>query len=127
MSHHAFEFIVVGYVGVEGERYRVVGRNGDEDIRIGDSFDVMYRYKRPATPDDYSTDPVRESEREVRIRVTGIEAMNRSLKHLGVGMTGALTVEGEGIGDIAPGWILGRREPQSVGHDRGVNGDVSHA
>jgi hypothetical protein len=125
MSHHAFEFVVVGYT--EGEQYRVVGRNGDEDIKVGDSFDVMYRYKRPATPDDSSTNPVRESEREVQVRVIGIEAMNRKLGHLGVGMTGALTIEGDGIGDIAPGWILGRREPQPVGHDRGVNGDGSHA
>jgi hypothetical protein len=125
MSHHAFEFIVAGFV--EGDQCCVVGRNGDEDIKVGDSFDVMYRYKRSVTPDDYSADPVRESERVVRVQVIGIEAMNRKLKHLGVGMTGALTIEGDGIGDIAPGWILGRREPQPVGHDRAVNGDGSHA
>ena len=107
MSHHAFEFIVAGYV--DGEQFRVVGRNGDEDIKIGDTFDAMYRYKRPRTLADYGADPIREEERCVKIRVIGIYALNRDLEHLGVGMTGALTVEGHGVEDIAPGWVLGLR------------------
>ena len=107
MSHHAFEFIVVSYVA--GERFHVIGRNGDEDIKVGDTFDAMYRYKRRETPEARGDDPVRECERPVSIRVTGIRALHRELGHLGMGMTGALAIEGEGIEDIAPGWVLGRR------------------
>jgi hypothetical protein len=106
MSHHAYEFIVASYVA--GERFHVIGRNGDEDIKIGDTFDAMYRYRRARTIDDYGSDPIREVERPVKLRVTGIRALHRDLQRLGIGMTAALAVEGEGIDDIAPGWVLGR-------------------
>jgi hypothetical protein len=124
MSHHAFEFIVVDYVA--DDRFRVIGRNGDEDVKIGDVFDVMYRYKRANSPEERGADPVREpGERDIHVRVVGIYALSRDLQHLGVGMTGALTVEGEGIEDIAPGWVLGRRESlEGAGR---VNGQPTRA
>ncbi len=123
MSHHAFEFIVAGHVA--GEVFHVIGRNGDEDIKIGDTFDAMYRYERATTPEDLARDPVRECERQVRLRVTGIRALHRSLQCLGVGMTGALAVEGEGKEDIAPGWVLGRRSRDPSGSAACSNGAPS--
>ena len=55
------------------------------------------------------TSPFAKSEKPAAIRVVCIHAYERSLKALGEGMTGSLTLEGDGLQYIAPGWILGRK------------------
>ena len=48
-------------------------------------------------------------EKPAAIRVVGIHAYQRCLKTLGQGMTGSLTLEGDGLQYLAAGWILGRK------------------
>jgi hypothetical protein len=100
-------FIVDGVV--LGERFTVLGRGGDAPIYIGEVFDAVYRNKRRHYPDDLGDEPVREVERPAAIRVVCIHAYERSLNALGEGMSGSLTLEGEGLQYIAPGWTLGRK------------------
>ncbi len=120
MKRQVYEFFVAGYM--DGDAFRVVGRCGDIPIRVGDVFDAMYRYKpyKDLGPDE---DPIRHKEMPASIRVLAINAINRDLPMLGQGMTGALTVEGEGIEDITSGWVLGLRSDAAVernGHAAGV-------
>jgi hypothetical protein len=100
------QFIVVGVV--HGEQFTVLGRCGDSPIRVGELFDAVYRYKRRSR-DQLGDEPVREVEKPAAIRVVCIHAYERSLKALGEGMTGSLTLEGDGLQYLAPGWILGRK------------------
>ena len=100
------QFIVVGVV--DGEQLTVLGRCGDAPIHVGEVFDGVYRYKRRSR-DELGDEPVREVEKPAAIRVVCIHAYERSLKALGEGMTGSLTLEGDGLQYIAPGWILGRK------------------
>ena len=106
MNNPEFMFIVDGFV--QGERFNVVGRCGDSPIRVGELFDAVYRYKRRSR-DQLGDEPVREVEKPAAIRVVCIHAYERSLKALGEGMTGSLTLEGDGLQYLAPGWILGRK------------------
>lgn len=101
------QFIVDGFV--QGERFTVVGRCGDMPIRIGDIFDVVYRYKRRRYPDEAGDEPIREIEKPALIRVVAIHAYERCLQSMGEGLTGSLTLEGDGLQYLAPGWILGRK------------------
>jgi hypothetical protein len=108
MTEKEVEFIVAGTV--EGNhRCTVIGRCGDAPIQIGHVFDAVYRNKRRRRPDELGDDPVREVEKPASIRVVGIHAYERCLKTLGQGMTGSLTLEGNGLQYLAPGWLLGRR------------------
>jgi hypothetical protein len=104
-------FIVDGFV--QGEMFSVVGRCGDAPIHVGEVFDAVYRYKRRRPPDELGDEPVREVERPAAIRVVCIHAYGMSLEFLGEGMTGSLTLDGEGLQYIAPGWILGRKNEGS--------------
>jgi hypothetical protein len=115
--HKEAEFIFDGFV--HGDVCSIVGRCGDFPIRVGDVFDAVMRYKPRRTADELATPPEREIEIPASIRVVGVQAYGRSLKCLGEGMTGSLTVEGEGLEHLAPGWILGRRsEPlNGVAHE----------
>jgi hypothetical protein len=125
MTTRPIEFIIDGLV--DGEHFNVIGCCGDEPIALGDEFDAIYRLKKRRYPDEVGDDPVREVEHPVSLKVVCIHAYDRSLPVLGQGSTGSVAIDGRGVELIAPGWILGRREPQPVGHDRGDNGDVSHA
>jgi hypothetical protein len=117
MTDNEMQFIVVGVV--EGEHFTVLGRCGDVPIHVGDVFDAVYRYKRRRSPDELGDDPVREVEKPAAIRVICIHALDRSLKMMGQGMTGSLSLEGEGLQFLAPGWILGRKSEDSAVVDRG--------
>jgi hypothetical protein len=111
------QFIVAGFV--QGERFTVIGRCGELPIHVGDVFDAVYRYKRRRYPDELGDEPVREIEKPAAIRVISIHAIERCLQTLGQGMTGTLSIEGDGVQYIAPGWILGSRSeaPLSVTQD----------
>jgi hypothetical protein len=100
------QFIVVGVVN--GEQFTVLGRCGDLPIHVGELFDAVYRYNRRSR-DQLGDEPVREIEKPAAIRVVCIHAYERSLMALGEGMTGSLTLEGDGLQYLAPGWILGRK------------------
>src|ERR1700730_735119 len=104
MNDKEVEFIVVGVV--RGEHLTVLGRCGDAPIHVGDDFDAVYRYKRRRSPDELGDEPVREVEKPAAIRVACIHAYQRSLQTMGAGMTGSLTLEGDGLQYLAPGWIL---------------------
>ena len=62
---------------------------------------------------------MREIERPAAIRVICIHAFERSIKTMGEGMTGSLSLEGEGLHFLAPGWILGRKSEESAIVDHG--------
>ena len=83
-------------------------------IHVGEVFDAVYRYKRRRYPDELGDEPVREVEKPAAIRVVCIHAYERSLT-IGEGMTGSLTLDGDGLQYIAPGWILGRKSESPVG------------
>jgi hypothetical protein len=111
MTNQEIQFIVDGFV--HGEVFTVLGCCGDLPIHIGDEFDAVYRYKHRRYPDEMGDDPIREVEKPAAIRVVGIHAYERCLKTLGQGMTGSLTLEGEGTQYLATGWILGRKSEAS--------------
>jgi hypothetical protein len=111
MAEKQREFIVCGFV--HGEHFTVIGRCGDMPIHVGDVFDAVYRLKRRRYPDEMGDEPVREVEKPAAIRVVCIHAYQRSLQTMGAGMTGSLTLEGDGLQYIAPGWILGRKSEVS--------------
>jgi hypothetical protein len=106
MIDEPLEFYVSGLV--QGHLLTVIGRCGGQPIHVGDTFDTLYRYLRRHFPEEIGADPVRELERPVKLRVVCIHACDRSLPSLGRGMTGSLTIEGEGFDQIGPGWVLGR-------------------
>lgn len=106
MAKKQLEFIVCGFV--HGEHFIVLGRCGDMPIQVGDMFDAVYRYKRRRYPDEMGDDPVREVEKRAAIRVVCIHAYQRSLQTMGRGMTGSLTLEGDGL-QYLTGWILGQK------------------
>jgi hypothetical protein len=103
------EFIVDGWASGDSGRFTVIGRCGDEPIRVGDVFDAVFRYKPRRYPDEMGLDPIRDVEHSASLRVESISAYQESLDELGQGMTGSLVVSGEGMGTISPGWILGAR------------------
>ena len=108
MSHG--EFIVDDVVTGESGATTVIGRCGDEPIRVGQIFDAVYRYKPRRYPDQLGDPPVREVENASCLRVVCIHAYEQSLPLLGQGMTGSLVVEGEGLDRVAPGWVLGHAD-----------------
>jgi hypothetical protein len=116
MINKEFQFIVCGYD--HGEHFTVLGRCGDVPIRVGDVFDVVYRNRRRRYPDEMDDEPIREVEKPAAIRVICIHAYEMSLEMLGEGMTGSLTLEGDGLQYIAPGWILGRKSEGPAGGEQ---------
>jgi len=117
MEQNELQFIVVGVV--EGEYFTVIGRCGGVPIHVGDVFDAVYRYKRRRSPDELGDEPDREVEKPSAIRIVCIHAYGMSLEMMGQGMTGSLSLEGEGLQFLAPGWILGRKSENSAVVDRG--------
>lgn len=117
MEQNDLQFIVVGVV--EGEHFTVLGRCGDVPIQVGDVFDAVYRYKRRSRA-ELGDEPVREIEKPAAIRVNYIYIFNKSTQMMGQGMTGSLSLEGEGLQFLAPGWILGRKSEDSAVADRGT-------
>jgi hypothetical protein len=107
MSDKELQFIVDWYDA--GEDFTVLGRCGDRPIHIGDVFDAVYRYKPRRYPDELGDDPIREVEKPAAIRVVGIHAYEMCLDTMGEGMTGSLTLEGDGLQYLASGWILGEK------------------
>jgi hypothetical protein len=126
MTSRPIEFSVDGFV--QGEHFTVLGRCGDESIDLGDEFDAIYHLKKRRYPDEVGDEPVREVEIPVRLRVVCIHAYLKSLPALGQGMTGSIAIEGAGLEYIAPGWVLGRREPlRGEGTLGRGNGDPTQA
>jgi hypothetical protein len=107
MAEKELEFIVDSFV--DGEHFTVIGRCGDVPIHVGDVFDAVFRYKRRRYPDELGDEPVREVEKPAAIRVVCIHAYQRSLQTMGPGMAGSLTLEGDGLQYLAPGWVLGQK------------------
>ena len=113
MTQHLPEFIIVATVdhGEEapaGRQRVAVGRCGDVPIRKGGHFRSIYRYRKAASTKDLGELPVRTDETAVDLVVVEIQAHNRSLDHLGEGMTGALFLSGDGLARIDKGWVVGQ-------------------
>jgi len=123
MTDKELQFIVDGFV--DGEHFTVIGRCGDAPIHIGDEFDAVYRYKRRRYPDELGDEPVREVEKPAAIRVVCIHAYQRSLQTMGGGMTGSLTLGGDGLQYLAPGWILGRKSETPSDGEREIKPAVA--
>jgi hypothetical protein len=120
MDPQNIEFIVEYWVPGESGQFTVIGRCGDEPIRVNDTFDAVFRYKHRRYPDELGDEPVREVERPVSLRVECIHAYERSLGVLGQGMTGSLVLRGDGLQHVVPGWVLGRRRGSPVTPGQGV-------
>jgi hypothetical protein len=110
----ALEFIIVGVAQSGKERLTLIGRNGDASVRLGDTFDSLIRYKRRKFPEEMGDESVKLAEMPVSLRVVDIQAYGRQMQSLGQGMTGSLAVEGEGIGSMAPGWVLACGTPAAL-------------
>ncbi len=123
MNRNELQFIVDGFS--DREHFTVLGRCGDVPIPVGDVFDAVYRDKRRRYPDELGEEPVREVEKPAAIRVVCIHAYQRSLQTMGRGMTGSLTLEGDGLQSLAPGWILGRKSEVPLGGESETNPAVA--
>lgn len=101
------EFIVNGVVeGTQG-RFHVMGRCGDEPIRVGDVFDGI---RIPVAVADIV--PAESGTfRPVSLVVERIQAYHRQLEELDAGMTGTIDLHGSGIELIVPGCVLGSFRP----------------
>jgi hypothetical protein len=93
-------FIVNGIVADDDTFFHAIGRCGDAAIRIGDVFETMYV-------------PVRASDKtqlgppqSVSLKVERIQAYQRQLDELGVGMTGTIDLRGNANRAVVPGTIL---------------------
>ncbi len=108
MIDRNIEFIVKGVVTGEPGRYMVIGRCGDEPIRVGDVFSCLFRYKKGTYPQDAEHPSKREGEqRPIDVRVRGLQAYDKDLNELGPGMTGSIWLEGQGVQQVQPGMVLG--------------------
>jgi hypothetical protein len=121
VSKPTTEFIVDGWVSGTSGRFTILGRCGDEPIHVGDVFDAVFRYKPRRYPDELGLEPIRDVEHCASLRVESISAYQESLDELGQGMTGSLVVSGEGLGHIAPGWVLGAKNG-TTSNSVGTNG-----
>jgi hypothetical protein len=96
-------FIVNGFVEGESGHFHVIGRCGDDPIRIGDIFDVI----RPSSHSSLLAEGDAEGTRTIRLRVEHIQAYQRRLEELGSGMTGTIDLCGQGLEFVKPGSVLG--------------------
>lgn len=95
------EFQVSGIVeGVSGVLH-VIGRNCEGAVRVGDSFQSIYRYANGEHADE------RVDAAPAELRVARISAYDRDLPELGPGMTGTLHLDGVGAKLVSPGCMLG--------------------
>ena len=101
------EFFVASFT--QGQEFHVIGRNGNSAIELGQTFDAIYRYEYRTSANRLNVDAIRLAERPASIRVAGIFSFEREWDVLGQGMAARLTLEGEGIEHIGPGWVLGHR------------------
>ena len=108
MNNKEIQFIVDRIV--DGEHFTVLGRCGDIPIRVGDAFDAVYRYKRRRYPDEAGRRPYPRSGETGR-HSCPLHPCSTSghCKRWVKAMTGSLTLEGDGLQYLAPGWILGRK------------------
>ncbi len=109
MKTDQVEFIVVGTAPEEMGRITVIGRNGNRLIPLNETFDAMVRHRRRRIPEELGAEPVVEEERTIDVRVVAIHAYERSLEALGQGMTGSLSLEGQGVRWLTAGWVLTKR------------------
>src|SRR5437660_948093 len=96
MTDNRAEFIVEYMVTGESGRFTAIGRCCEVPIRVGDSFDLVFRNKPRRYPEEAGDDPIRIAERPVCLRVVCIHAYEQSLTVMGEGMTGSLVLEGDG-------------------------------
>jgi hypothetical protein len=94
-------FIVRHTVPDTSGSVHVIGRCGDEPIRVGDTFSVLHVPDRVA-----SHEPSVSAARAVHLRIVGIQAYQKSLNELGGGMTGTIDLEGPGAESLVPDAIL---------------------
>ena len=78
--------------------------------RVGDHFNVLYRYEPRRTITDVETPGRKADMRPVSLRVDCIHAYDKSLKELGPMMVGSLALSGTGLEWLTPGWVLGHSE-----------------
>jgi hypothetical protein len=101
MSANQVGFIVRHTVQDASGRLHVMGRCGDEPIRVGDVFGVL------RVPDRVVNDkPSVGAPRVVQLKIVGIQAYQRSLNELGGGMTGTIDLEGFGADGLVADAIL---------------------
>ncbi len=93
-------FIVNGIVADDDTFFHAIGRCGDSVIRIGDVFDTMLVPVRPS--DKTQLGPPQT----VSLRVERIQAYQRQLDELGIGMTGTIDLRGNANRAVVPGTIL---------------------
>jgi hypothetical protein len=86
------EFIIAGIVEGELGLTHVIGRCGDVTLRVGDVFGTL----EDASGTIHS----------VNLEIARIAAYGHDLQELGFGMTGTLSLRGEGVKQISPSCIL---------------------
>src|SRR5665213_2870403 len=106
MNQPDLEFVVRAYASGISGRHTVIGRCGDQPIRLGDTFHLAYRAKHRRYPDESANPLQREAECPVELRVERIHAYGHCLEMLGQGMTGSLELSGPDADKIETGWTL---------------------
>jgi hypothetical protein len=89
-----------------GPPFTVVGRCGDQPVRVGGVFTVACRYQSRRSVEDFSHTPQLLDSRPVALTVVAVEAYHRQLDELGPGMTGQLVLAGDGQEGLESGTIL---------------------
>ena len=93
-------FIVNGLIFDSDEYLHAIGRCGDVPIHVGDIFDTVFV---PASASDCQQ---LAPARTIHVRVERIQAYQRQLNELGIGMTGTIDLRGSDCRIIVPGTIL---------------------
>lgn len=86
------EFFIDHFGPLDG-RICVVGRNGDDPIRVGDEFTMVRRYVQPKRFEDYIQPMPLESERPTKARVTHLHAYDQEFQEIDRGMTCLMSLD----------------------------------
>ncbi len=86
------EFFVDHFGPLDG-RICVVGRNGDDPIRVGDVFTLVRRYAKPSKFEDYIHPMPLESERPTHARVTHLHAYGNEFEQICPGLTCLMSLD----------------------------------
>ena len=101
------EFYVSGEVSGASGHYHVIGRCGEDAIRVGDVFTAVYQYPTATVENGAEWEPRRLDEQPIQLRVDAIHAYEHCLKELGTGMTGSLDLSGVGAERVYDSSVLG--------------------
>lgn len=82
----------------------IIGRNGNDPLKVGDTFNVAYRYE-PCW--SFDSPPTIQKQWDATLKVISIHCYNKSVEVLPKGWTGKIEVRGDT-------WDIGHRDVLGV-------------